>query len=851
MTPRCIRLLVAILLFSVVGFFSFPMVFPVYMERAVVKEDKVKHKPIRRNHVVDDWATDDSLTKEEPADAEEVSTDKGDEGPARVAKYDEDSFHEDNVEIRKGQEKVSAARQHIHVSGALAKLRNLETSFEKDEAKNFTNDDFPAESWSNSSAIHQSLQERILAEIGNAGEDELLKFMSKPANRLDLARLTLIRKCGSDAVDAVAAMPKGKEFLAALTRDLNWMTNLLYTGPTQQMGKALENMALIYAKVPEGELNHPVVRRIATTASQEFARERWNSEDLLPRFDYYYSSYKDGLLNKKFETLDYWETRFVTGCKQPQRMAGNWGEPRNLRWLRDNVRLPEERYFGSEGQLAYRLRNVAGDSVFSEEYLAPILSYTNFTTAYAYRCIGGVCGALSHYATFSALAAGLPASTCGEPGHCSYAMRVNGEWRAGNAIYWQRNLHKTFWGEGAWDFLILTQNLYSDRFKTSVSDQFMAMGDFLSSQRMNRSALDTYELAVRHQPLNWPAMKRYAAYLRKVASDDLARWESLHDAVMDGMGKEHHHAAATMLSKYIYPGLAPLVENNQTLNRKFSGLFKHFKNWGSNRWDIAPVLNAQIATCRSDAERKVYLREVLRVLMAHKEYAGPVLTWGLAYVAAVPESNAKLKDEFTSMLMSAMARKGGSRKEMDETWATLGEAICMAENNAEPRTFQAIGKLAYMKCKSKFAKKGVKVSGFPGKVVSSTGYIKTATTLGDGQVRDGCLHWAVLQPFGGSIPGKFEGKAGLTVGMENSAEISGVVCVAAEKIEKKDRPFYIEVSSDNQNWYRVGENGVIDGRFIRFDLRKAKRKAKFVRMLREGDKYEPGISGFYVYGKEV
>ena len=85
MTPRCIRLLVAILLFSVVGFFSFPMVFPVYMERAVVKEDKVKHKPIRRNHVVDDWATDDSLTKEEPADAEEVSTEKGDEGPARVA----------------------------------------------------------------------------------------------------------------------------------------------------------------------------------------------------------------------------------------------------------------------------------------------------------------------------------------------------------------------------------------------------------------------------------------------------------------------------------------------------------------------------------------------------------------------------------------------------------------------------------------------------------------------------------------------------------------------------------------------------------------------------------------------
>jgi hypothetical protein len=66
---------------------------------------------------------------------------------------------------------------------------------------------------------------------------------------------------------------------------------------------------------------------------------------------------------------------------------------------------------------------------------------------------------------------------------------------------------------------------------------------------------------------------------------------------------------------------------------------------------------------------------------------------------------------------------------------------------------------------------------------------------------------------------------------------------------KKDRPFYLEVSDDGQNWYRVRPNGEIKGGEIRFNLKGSEAAGKFVRMLREGDKYEPGIAGFYVYGK--
>ena len=235
------------------------------------------------------------------------------------------------------------------------------------------------------------------------------------------------------------------------------------------------------------------------------------------------------------------------------------------------------------------------------------------------------------------------------------------------------------------------------------------------------------------------------------------------------------------------------------------------------------------------------------MLMKRPDYSGAVLTWGLGYISQLPEGDGKIQEEFTNMLVQAMSRSGASSKQLDETWATLGEAIHAAAKNKERRTFQAIGRLAYNKCKKKFNKKGPRIKGFSGRVVSATGWIDTATTIGD--MSNCCLHWGVLQRFGGTMPGKFEGKAGLTVGLEKKCDIVGVVCMTHEKALKKDRPFYLEVSDDGQNWYRVRPNGEILGGEIRFNLKDSDAAGKFVRMLREGDKYEPGIAGFYVYGK--
>lgn len=832
------------------GFALFPVMFPSYTER---KEVAAKPKPVevKRNNKVDDWQRDDTLVDSDDDDAWKTDDRGDDDDEARrrgLAAQDDDSYDEEDVPEDPRQKKVTEARVHAQFTSALAHAKQLAKSYEKLEPKRFTKVDYPAEKWADPDNLYQNLAEKTLGKLGKLDDNSILDFMEKPENCLDLARITLIRKVGTDALREFAAKPKGGELLEKLSSDLNWIQGTLYSGPTNNLAQGLDNMLKLYARVGE-DWNDPVVQRIITTTALEFAREGWSEKDMLGRFDYYYNSYKQELLNDVFSELQYWDMRLVTGSREGDSTNPSWGGPKNLAWMRDNVRLPADRYLGAEGQLQYRLRNVAGDSVFSAAYLAPIWDYTDHTTAWAHREIGGVCGALSHYATYAALASGIPATTVGEPGHCSYAVRVGNEWKAGNAIYWQKGIHKNMWGESGWDYLILMQDLYSDRFTTLVSDQMIAMADFLGARKKMTASFSTYEIAIKVQPLNWPGLKRYSGYLKIKAPNDADKWQVLHDTIVDGMGDTHHFAAATLLARRVYPNLVPLVKDRNKLNKMFAGLFKNFKDWGTNRWDISEVLDTQMATCKTPEEQKAYLRECLRVLMAQPDYSGAVLTWGLGYISKLPEGDGKVQDEFTNLLIASMRRTSTDKKNKDATWSTLGEAMYAAAKNHERRTFQAIGKLTYTKCKDKFPKKGPRFRAFPGKVVSTTALINTATTIGD--TSDCALHWGVLQRFGGSMPGKFEGTSGVTVDLDSKCEINGVICLSKEKTLKNDRAWYLEMSDDGQNWRRVAGNGTVDGNTIRFDTRKEKPACKFLRMLREGDKYEPGITGFYVYGKNL
>lgn len=796
---------------------------------------------------------------------EEHEEEVGDTGEDWTVARDSDSFTpqktpppslkpiaEANVPEIPAEQKVPAATSAGHQKALYRKADNLVDKYanalkKQKDGVGYFSQDLSAEAWQKPSEIYAALLRKQLP--GLASDKKRYATLQNPQNQLDLARLTLIRKVGYDGIADVLEQKMGGQMLAALSGDLDWINGFLFSGPLVKPVRALKYLTVIYAKYPEQMKNSPHTRRIATATALEFAREGWSEEDMLSRFEYYHTSFEGGKLNVIFSTLGYWDTRIVTGCTEPS----GWGSVRSLTWQRDNVRLPAEGYLSACNQLVYRLRNVAGDSVFSEDYLAPILDYTNHTTAWAHREIGGVCGACSHYGAYGALAAGIPAMTMGEPGHCAYTVRVGNEWKMSYSIYWQHSMHKTFWGLHDWDFLMLTQALYSDGLRQLVSDQLLAAAELLATRKMMKSAFSCYDAALAAQPLNWNVLGSYAGYLKQKAPDYTARWQSLHDHVVNNMAVTYHNAAATYLTAYVYPYLLPQVPERAKRNKMYAAFFERCNSFGSNRWDIAPLLNAQIEGCTTSKEKLAYMKDSLKVLMGKPDYAGAVLTWGLDYVsrlaeAAPTEENIKLHKQFSDLIVKAMGRARADKKHAAATWSTLSEAIYAAASNNDKLTFQAIGRLAMRKCRKNFPKQKMRFKRFPGRIVSAKGLIRTATTIDPGQMAQCCLHWAVLQKNGGAIPAKFEGEAGMTIELESHSRVNGVVCVFAEKV-KNDRDFKLQVSDDGQNWQSTEAVPVIAGNVVRVDLRKEKTEADYVRLLRDGDKWESTINGFYVYGK--
>ena len=747
---------------------------------------------------------------------------------------------------------VPAAMDRQGISEATSGVKKFAKLLEKDlgRAKRtpFVNEEFSPSEWKKPENIYKTLSDRVMQKLTDKPTNaKIFAFMESPQNRLDLATLTLCRKAGFGAIREVTEQRLGTSLLTQLTSDLDWMTDTLYSGPTDRLGQGLKYLAAINSRYSE-DMGDPTVRRIATTTALEFAREGWPEKDMLERFNYYYTSHREGKLNKIFDNLRYWETRLVTGNRE----YSGWGSPQSLAWQRDNVRLPVEGYLGASGQLTYRLRNAAGDSVFSGDYIGPIRKATNNITALQYREIGGVCGACSHYGAYGALAAGIPAMTMGEPGHCAYTVRVGDQWRKGYSIYWQHGMHKTFWGLHDWEFLILAQDLYSDVYPTMASDQLTAMAEFLASKRMTRSAMSCYDAATVAQPLNWPAWTSYAGYLKQKGSDHKERWKELSDRVTNTMATKYHNVAATLQSRYIYPQLLPLMPDRKERNKQFAAFFKKCNDYGVHTWDITPLLDSQMAGCTTDADKVNYMKEVLSILMGKQDYAGAVLAWGLDVVSKLPDNNGKaspVQEEFTKIIMRSMTRMRSGKKDQGATWGSLGEAIDKAAKNGDSFTFQAIGKMAQAKCKDYFPKHKFKFRPFTGRVVSSKGLITTATTLDGNGVKQSCLHWGVLQKTGGSIPIKFEGKSGITVKLDSPSDLNGFVAVFDCKI-KNDRRFYLESSEDGRNWSAVSGSATIEGSLMRIDLKKSQAAGRYVRLLREGDKWDSGhIVGLYVYGK--
>ncbi len=770
------------------------------------------------------------------------------------------------------------------------------------------------ESWRNGSRQTKELAQEIKKSLKNTKRKEISNFIAKPENRLLLAQWLLAhrelisheendtnRRKAADALaktqmacealearlntaegsalaavkfqlenrrrdleeqkgDAeaprrmteVIAMSKEAEQLSKdITANLDWMEQILYTGECERPGIAMGIIAALLAERPN-LASDTMKREIATATAVEWARSGWIIPRGIDRADYYLDNWEAQRLNTTFDTLPFWQRRMVCGSKGHD----NAGSRESLEWALENVHIPDNQYPGCCWRCGYKLHNYFGESIHGSGYYAPYNGiYGRNRLKMTYE-IGGVCGGLSHFGAFSALANGVPAMTAGEPGHCAYIVLVNGKWQPAYSLSWKRGLHWQVWkGVHKYASLHMATALHSpaEMKKTRASNACATLGEMFASLNESDKAIDCYQAAVDTQPLNFRAWRGYAQLLAAQEAGNDKEWRSLHTRLCRNLVPTYPEVAAELLIAHIYPGMLKAITDHSARLTLFSEFWESVEAMGPDRWDIEALCGKQADALKgknkteSDEATLALYKTVLGLTAGKSAYAPVILAWGNSMAKGMSASQRR-----TFMAATIRGLESGKDGDMDDAARDrmLGQALSGAEQMRDLSTFQAIGKLLsdnYQNPKGKLPR----FEPFPGRIVSKGGMIYTSSSAHD----DPAAHWGVLESVGGRFHTNNEVNPWVVVQLPRTALVTGVVAISTSGQNVRrlhDMKVQYSETGRDDDWHEAGAFPAPSTKVInRLDLRESKPRARFIRIMRGGGKDFFHLNAIYVYGEQA
>ena len=635
------------------------------------------------------------------------------------------------------------------------------------------------------------------------------------------------RKCAT-LMEKIAATPE-------------WIEQFAFTGECVRPGLALAILTQIAEQQPDFFTNK-MVRDIATATALEYAKSGWNPQDAVERADFYIRNYKAGRLNSVFDTLPFWERRMVCGCKGDNA----YGSITSLEWSLENVHLPADQFTGCCWRCAYRLNNIYGDSIHGPQYYAPWeASYPENRTALTYY-VGGVCGSLSHFGAFSALANGIPAMTAGEPGHCAYIVKVGEKWTPAYSLSWDRGLHwQVFRSVHSYSSLHAATEMYgkSEKENTMQSDALRVAANILAQKGDRKQASKCFAAAVKAQPRNFMAWREWWTSLGDSASSE--EWVKLNNSLCKHLVPIYPELAFEVMQKGALNGMAKAMDK-KTLRKCVLDFWSACKTMGPDRWHIERLANAQLEklgiSAKNPKELCSFYADMLSATSSSSQYMSVILSWGNSLAE-------KLNPEDRKVFMAAMVKGLQSGKNMDaeDLGKLLAPAILAAEKSGDLDTFQALGKMLPEKYK-KPANVLPKHEPFPGKLASRGGLVWASSTS---QWDNPCNHWGLLEPCGGTFHTAKDTDAYVVVQLPRQVNVTGVVLITNPGNLHRLNNMKIQVSEDGKTWTDVHQFGPCNQRVMRTDLGGKLPVAKYVRVLRPGGPEFFHLNAIYVYGNQA
>lgn len=782
----------------------------------------------------------------------------------------------------------------------------------EEEDTNYISTSIPG--WGNPEAAQRSLHAAIMRGLKGTDPEQVVKFVESPKNRLLVAQYMLAQydkmtppemaqQGRKKVMDTLSRLPdeieadnkkmrtlRGKErtaFMAALkakkellkklqgeiknmpwslkelnshrdgrvalkqvTGNLEWMENICFSGPCVAPGRALHIIAAIAKKHPD-VYKDKVVRDIATAVGLEFARYNWDFEKALIRADYYIEHWKEGRLNTLFDTLPMYLRRIVCGCKGDH-IAG---ERTSLEWALDNVHVSAERYMGAPHRNGYRLFNLYGDSIHGSDYYRPWdhVYGDNFFAKSLY--VGCVCGGISHFGAFSAVANGVPAMTCGEPGHCAYVLWNNGVWMPGNTVSWERGLHwqpvLNMWS--AFSSLHLGSELYTKLDKdTHASNVYRVLAHHAAATRKDKQALAFFKDSTSAQPINIPAWQEYNNYLSQYKGEDMKLLSEMQDSLCYTVAPRYPEVVSEFLASWVYPKMMNARVPAKELLTRFHVFWNNVDKMGPERWRIEKFGRRQIELLAyqpppdgkeippPDPVRAMpVFKLMMNNLAAKADYLPVMMGWGEEMSKGLGGSYAtELATMSKEIAKTGIGAMGGSGNR-DAT----GTMILAAAKSRDIATFQRLGSNA---ASSADTVNMPEFEHLPGKWLSEDGLLITSSTCNhDSPVS----HWGVLRTSGGRFHTDKDTDAWATVMLPKPSYVNGVIIVTNGSNHQRLNNMVVQVSNDGQSWQNASKNlGECTQQVIRVEF--PEMGARYVRILRKGGPDFFHLYGIYCYGRD-
>ncbi len=719
--------------------------------------------------------------------------------------------------------------------------------------------------------LHNTRQEaldKIQKEIESSEKAGApLSERAKVANQKRSERIAAIQKEFSlpATVEELAKDPEGAKIINAVTSDLEWSDQIANSGETAPTGQVLSTLALIDKSGKVDLFGSRVERDIATATALEFARSGWSKQDAVDRAIFHVNAWRSGKMNKSFEKLPFWQKRMVCGLKGRGLVEGvttgndSAGNVRSLTFSQENAHLPSYRLTGACWQAPYRLNNIYGDVIHnSAAYFAPFQDTLGVQFNSLTRNVGGVCGGLSHYGATTAAANGVPATTAGEPAHCSYVVRVGAKWVPSYSLSWQRGLHwQVFQGNNKYSALHMADKLFSDAEmdKTRASQSIRNLASTMEKSAPEQ-ADKLYQAAIQTQPINYYAWRDYANFLASNPIGTSQKLVELCDMANNLLVGAYPEMAAALLQSSVFPALQKAQHTDkEALKKVLLDFWKHVNLMGpdaewdksfNGRWNVEDLIGAQAKLLGIDMAKDPanadFMRSVLSTVSGKTAYTTALLSWAnTIYEKMTPN----LQRSFLNAMIQGAT--GGAQTSDEDREKMLNSVILAAEKSGDLKSFNALAS-SLPSSYTHPARPLPKPTPFPGKLVSRGGMILASSTSGYDHP---CAHWGLLEPgVGGSFHTGKDKDAWVRITLPKQANLTGVVLRTTDGNLHRLNNMVVQVSETGRDndWHNVAELGTCKEKLIRVDLGTAHPLAKYVRILRKGGPEFFHLLGIYVYG---